>query len=550
MASAKTKKSSLKKRIVIIGAALAGPTAAARAREIDENAEIVLLERNTRVSYAMTGLALHLSNEVKSLEDLNREREDFFRSAYNIDVRTRTEVIELNAKKKILTLKDANGESQLTYDRLIFAAGASSVHPLGLKDAANFRFFRTLDDLAAIRASLDNGKKRFVILGGGSMGAEALDGLVRGGGDVTLIEKKGQFLPDYSPEIAAMVTATHEHQARVLAPVRDLTFEVKDGNITAVVADRVRIETDFVVSAIGVRPRTELLKKAGVKLLPDASIAVNDRCETSVKDIFACSICVSVPDGKDHRWIPQAAVSDKTAQIAGENAAGGKAKLGPITASQHIRLPALEVGRVGLTHTQALRRFGKANIDCVFVHGRDCEPYMPGSAHLGVKLIYHKKTQKVVALEVAGKNIKSRLDAFAVALAGNLKLGDLALIDFAYTPPFGTARDALNIAATVALQKLQKLTTTVTYEEIRAKRKQYFVIDVSLNAKHAGFHDMHVPLEKIRTSTEEIRKKFKASRAKRIATLSETGRRGHLALRILAAHGFAGANILGGKRIG
>lgn len=544
----KTQKSTPAKTIVVIGAALAGPTAAARAREVDEHARIILLERNTRVSYAMTGLSLHLSGEVKSLEDLNRERDDFFRTVYNIDVRTRTEVIELDAKKKTLLCRDANGDTTITYDKLIFAAGASSLHPVGLKPAENFRYFRTLDDLAAIRAQLDSGKNRFVILGGGSMGAEALDGLVRGGADVTLVEKKLRFLPDYAPEISAVATASQEHKARIFSGFKQVDFDFKEGQITAVKIDGMRVETDFVVSAIGVRPRTELLKKAGVKLLTDGSIAVNSRCETNIKGIYACSICVSVPDGKDYLWIPQAAVSDKTAQVAGENAAGGHAQLSTITANQIIRLPGIEIGRVGLTCTQAMRKFGKANIGSVFVHGRNTESYMPGSEDISLKLYYHRKKKQVIALEAAGKEIKARLDAFAAALAGNLTLNDLAMLDLAYTPAFGTARDALNIAATVALQKEAGMTATVSYEDIRAARSKYFVLDVSETARHAGFHDLHIPLERLRDSTEELQNKLKKARAKFVATLSESGRRGHLAMRILKARGFNAVNILGGKK--
>lgn len=549
MAAKKKSKSPSVTTIVVVGAALAGPTAAARAREVDENARIILLERNTRVSYAMTGLSLHLSGEVKSLEELNREREDFFASVYNIEVRTRTEVIQLNAKKKtLLLLRDERGESTLAYDRLVFASGASSLHPIGLKPAENFRYFRTLDDLEAIHRQLASGMRRFVILGGGSMGAEALDGLVRGGADVTLVEKKMRFLPDYSPEISAVVTASQEHKARIVAGFKQTDFEYADNRIVAVKVDGMRIETDFVVSAIGVRPRTELLKKAGVKLLADASIAVNARCETSVKDIYACSICVSVPDGKDHVWIPQAAVSDKTAQVAGENAAGGKAQLGTMTASQIIRLPGIEVGRVGPTCVQAMRRHGKPNIGSVFVHGRNTEPYMPGSQGISLKLYYHRKKKQVIALEAAGHDIKARLDAFAAALTGKLTINQLAMLDLAYTPAFGTARDALNIAATVALQKEAGLTATASYEDIRSARAKYFVVDVSLKARHAGFHDMHIPLERLRESTDELAAKLKKSRAKVVATLSESGRRGHLAVRILKARGFTAVNILGGKK--
>ena len=194
MAAAKNKIQK-QRTIVIVGGALAGPTAAARAREIDEKARIILLERNTRVSYAMSGLALHLSGEVASLNELNREREDFFAQVYNVEGRTKTEVTAIHPKKKSIEIT-ANGEREtIAYDALIFATGAASLQPIGAKETDNFRYFRTLDDLAQIKASLAAGKKRFVVLGGGSMGAEALDGLVRGGADVTLIEKKCVFCP-------------------------------------------------------------------------------------------------------------------------------------------------------------------------------------------------------------------------------------------------------------------------------------------------------------------------------------------------------------------
>lgn len=530
-------------RIIIIGAALAGPTAAARAREINENAEIILLERNTRVSYAMAGLALHLSGEVAQLDDLNREREDFFRKVYNIDVRTQTEVTEIQPKRKYITIEVKGKREQLKYDTLIFAAGAASLHPVGApENATNFRYFRTLDDLSAIKSSLAAGKKRFTILGGGSMGAEALDGLVRGGAEVTLIEKKSGFLPDYAHEISAIAALRVSEQAEIISPFRQLNFEMQGNEISAVIVDGKKIETDFVVSAIGVRPRTELLKKAGVKLLSDGSIRVDNRCQTNIKDIYACSICVSVPIGKDHVWIPQAAVSDKTAQVAGENAAGGKARLGRMTAAQLIRLPTVEIGSVGLKCDP------KNRTASVLVHAHDFEPYMPGSSPMTLKLWYNTKTRQVTRLEAVGQNIKPRLDAFALALAGKLKLKDLSLLDLAYTPSSGTARDALNIAATVALQQSAGQTKLVSLAEFKAHRKKYLVLDVSSSATHAGFRDLHIPLEDLRQSLGKIRTKMKTSRPKQIATISETGRRGHLALRILQNAGFKVVNIAGGKK--
>jgi NADPH-dependent 2,4-dienoyl-CoA reductase/sulfur reductase-like enzyme/rhodanese-related sulfurtransferase len=545
---AKKNKSHKKPVIVIVGAALAGPTAAARAREINEDAEIILLERNKRVSYSMAGLALHLSGEVKSLDDLNRERENFFRDVYNVDVRIHTEVDEINPRKKTLRVTTSGNTETIRYDKLIFAAGAASIKPIGIKPAKNFYYFRTLDDLAAIRGALDSGFKRFVVLGGGSMGAEALDGLVRAGAQVTLVEKKQRFLPEYSAEISSQAVLSLGQKATILTGIKTVDFTYTNDRVAAVVADGKKIETDFVISAIGVKPRTELLKKAGIKLYADASIRIDDRCRTSEPDIYACSICVSVPQGKDHQWIPQAAVSDKTAQVAGENAAGGSARLTALTGSQIIRLPDIEIGRVGPTLRQAQRRYGKSNLNCVLVHARDTESYISDSTTMTVKMFFTKKKGQLVALEAVGKNIKSRIDVAAAAIAGKLKLQEIAMLDLAYTPVVGTARDAINIAATVGSQLIEGITDLTDFAQIKAQRKKYFVLDVSTQATHAGFHDLHIPLEKLRSEINDVRARFKKSKSKQIATLSQTGRRGHLALRILKAAGLPVVNISGGKQ--
>ncbi|HRP69977.1 MAG TPA: FAD-dependent oxidoreductase [Turneriella sp.] len=529
-------------KIIIVGAALAGPTAAARAREINEKAEIILLERNTRVSYAMTGLAHYLSGEVTLLDDLNREREDFFRDIYNIDVRPRTEVIHLDAKKHRITIETMGRREEMSYDKLIFASGAGSLRPLGApKDAENFRYFRTLDDLEAIRASLDANRKRFVVLGASSMGLEALDGLVRGGAEVTLIEKKSGILPEYSRAITNLAHNSIAKKTRIITGFKEITFSQQDKNIHTVTVDGEQIKTDFVVSAIGVKPRTEILKKAGVKLLANGAIPIDEKCRTNIENIYACSICAAVPVGTEHYWIAQAALSDKTAQVAGENAAGGKARLVVASASQIIRLPDIEVGRVGID------RFGKNKVASVLVHASNIEPYMPAASPIALKLWYLKKNQQVVALEAVGHRIKARLDAMATAIQGKLKLKDLAMLDFAYTPSMGTARDALNIAATVALQQANGITGIVTIDTVRTQRKKYLVLDVSEKETQTEFHDLYIPLERLRSSHEVIQQKLKKTKAKTVALLSETGRRGHLAFRILQSFGFNVQNISGGK---
>ncbi len=537
------------KTIIIVGGALAGPAAASRAREIDGKARIILLERNTRVSYALAGLSFHLSGEVKSLEELNREREDYFRQVYQIEVQTRTEVKRIDPKKKTLLVVSHGKEEILSYDRLIFATGASSIHPEGLPKVSNFRYFRTLDDLAAIKQSLKKGKKRILILGGGSMGLEALDGCVRGGAEVTLIEKEKHILPQFSENISKLVEEKLSKKAKLLTGVNRLEFITKNDSVTEVIADGKKIKCDFIVSAIGVYPRTELLKEAGVKLQQDGTILVNEFCQTNIPHIYACSICVSVPSPRGPVWIPQAAVSDKTAQVAGANAAGDSVKLGVFSASMQIRLPEWEVGRVGLTEKEALLEAGKNNLGKVLILAKDKEPYLPGSSEITLELFFHLKSGKLLGLEAVGTNIKSRLDAFAAAFTLNGTIVSLAQSDFAYTPAFGTARDALNIAATVALQTQKGQTKIVEPSELKRNRKDFFLLDVSLKKTKNKEFDDSIPLESLRTSLKELKTKLEASRKNKIAVISDSGRRGHLAFCILKENGMTAFNVIGGKKL-
>ena len=543
-------------RIVVIGGALSGPTAAARARESDESAEIILIEQNKRVSYALANLSLYLTGEVKSIDELNQEREDFFKNNYAIDVRTRIRVIGLDLKKKTLKIEnDPNHEvSVIAFDKLIFTAGAASVLPKGLSGTpSNFGMFRTLDDVSMIRSVLESGRRRFVILGGGSMAAEAMDGLVRAGAQVTVIEEKNQFLPDYSKEIVRLFLKSKSKSVDIVTSVNDLRFDCSEDKIKAVIANGRRIETDYVVSAIGISPRTDLLKKAGITLLADGSIPVNRHCQTSHKHVYAAGVCVAVKDAfGDHRFIAQAALADKTAQVAAVNAsnvAKHKISLPAVSASQLIRLPDLEIGRVGLTYKQAIQKYGKKNIDSSFVVGRDVEPYLK-SQPMVVKIFYHTKTQRLVGIEVAGQNIKSRIDASAVAIAAKQKLSDLALIDLSYTTAIGTARDALNAAAMVGLQKIGGIASSVPFNEIIARRKDYLILHVSAKPTVArSEYDLHIPLESLRQRLHEVQDSLASSSAKMIATLSATGRRGHLAYRILRDAQFKVINISGGEYV-
>ncbi|WCL47945.1 FAD-dependent oxidoreductase [Leptospira sp. GIMC2001] len=536
-----------KNRIIIVGGALAGPVAASRAREIDENAEIILLERNTRVSYALAGLSFYLSEDVKSLEDLNREREDFFKSVYNIDVLTKTEVISLNRKSKTLLIRNSETEKTLEYDRLIFATGAGSLKPANLPDIENFRYFRTLDDLDAIQKNLINGANRFIVLGGGSMGLEATDGLVRGGGKVTLIEKNEHILPHFSKNIASLAEHSLKSQVDLICGYREIEFKTQNRKLVAVIVDGKEIETDFLVCAIGVRPRTELLAESGLKLNPDGSIPIDKNCRTTDKNIYACSICVSLPESfSSSGWIPQAAIADKTAQVAGANAVGLGLEIGKFTGSMIVRLPNTEVGRVGLSEDDIRNKYKKGKWDKVFIQANNIESYMPNASPIFLEIFYKKGSCKILGLEAIGRDIKSRLDSCAVAIQAGMNLEELSQVDFSYSPAFGTSRDALNVVSTVAMFGELKLTDWIEPQKIINSRNNYFIVDVGVQESQNKIADFYLKLEDLRSNIQTLIEAYNQSKATEIAIISNSGRRGHLALRILDSYGLKVKNVAGG----
>ncbi len=540
-----------KNRILIIGAALAGPTAAARAREIDESAEITLLERNTRVSYSLAGLSFYLSKEVVSLDELNREREEFFRNVYNINVLTQTEVIQINRKEKSVLIRLSDQQTKiLEYDSLIFATGASSVRPEGLPEISNFRYFRTLDDLAEIRKNLDSNSNRFIILGGGSMGLEAMDGIIRGGGSVDLIEKNSHILPDFGESISKLVESSLSKKIRLHVGYKDLQYLTEGDKLTGVIIDGIKIDADFMIVAIGVKPRTELLKESGIKLNSNGSVPIDSYCRTSDKNIYACSICVSVPKSwSDEGWITQAAVADKTAQIAGANSAGLKLQLGKFVSSMIVRIPEGEIGRVGMTESQIIKKLGNKKLGKILIQSNQVEPYMPESKPIFLELYYNKKNGKVLGLEGFGNGLKSRLDSCGVAIQKGMTIEELSQMDFAYSPAFSTTRDALNISATVGWTHELNLSQSIHPNKVLKDRNKYFIVNVGTQLESNPLIDLHLPLESLRNEWKKILENFLKSNAKSCLVVSESGRRGQLALRILEKKNFPVRNISGGLKL-
>ncbi len=538
-----------RRRILVLGGALAGPTAAARARETDEEARITILTREARVAYAAAGLPYHLSGEVRSLEALDRERAEFFRRVYRIDVWAGCEATAIDPFRRVLEVRRKGGVRRLPYDALIFALGARARAPEPALTGDNVNTLRTLDHVLRLEEELRRGRRRVAVIGAGLHGVAVVDGLVRGGAEVTLIERAPRILPQFGIQAARLAHEALERRCEVIPGATVVDATARRGRIRSLRLSTDRdVPVDFVVLTAGIAPATELLARVGAHLAPDGSAYVTERAETSLAGIYACGVCVSVPHlwSGLHLWSAQGAVADKTAQVAGANAAGGDARLAPVAGTMIRRVLDWTVARTGLTEREARAHVG-ADFQMTTVHAPSHDPYFPDAHPVLVQLFWDRASGRVLGAEVAGRSgVDKRIDVVAAALAGGLTVEDLARTDFAYAPPYGSQRDPVNVAATAAACERAGLVRFVTPEELHERLADTLVVDVRAraDAREGG-----IPRAR-RLPLEELRGRFRTlDRRRAIATYCDTGRRGYLAARILVQKGFRDVvNLEGGFR--
>ncbi len=532
-----------KRTILVLGGAISGPAAAARAREMDDGAHIVLLERSQRVSYAACALAYHASGEVPSLDALDREREQFFWDVYRVKVRTGVAAVTIDATARAVLTPTG----RVPYDALVYALGAESVVPAipGLRGARNVFRFRTLPDLEGLLARLERGGRHVAVLGGGFIGVEAADGLARRGAKVTLLEQGDRILPAFSPAASRMAAEALRAQDVVVLEGMPVTRVARRGSDvrTLEIQGHRRIGVDAVVVATGLRPRTRILARAGARLHADGSVEIDGRCATSLPAVFACGVCVSVPHAVTGRpvWLAQAALADKTAQVAGACAAGGDARMGPTLGTAIVRAGEVTVARTGLTGADAAALAGM-NAAMARVHAPSREPFFPGAADTQIEICFHRGSGRVLGAEVVSRSgADKRIDTLAAAILGGLTVDQLAAVDLAYAPPFSPVRDPINVAGTVAASARAGLTEAWSAAELVARRRRVTVIDVRHGGRESGTiaGAVEVPLDALRSRLE-------AMDGRPLVFVCDTGRLSYLATRIARQRGREAGYLSGG----
>ncbi len=533
------------KRIVIIGGVAAGATAAARARRLDETAEIILLEKGPYVSFANCGLPYFLSGDIKRRSSLLLQTPHGFFGRYRVDVKTKTEAVDILKDERVVVAQGPDGTVRFPYDKLILAQGGSPIVPElpGIDQPHVFRLW-TIPDMDRIQAFLEEKKPtRVVIAGGGFIGLEMAEALTARGVAVTLVEIAPRVMITMDKEFGAMVAGGLRHAGVDVRTGLGLA-EVKERSV--VLTDGTELEADGVMLSVGVRPNLTLARKAGLQIGSTGAVQVNEFLQTSDPDIYAAGDMVEVThkvSGRSVR-IPLAGPANRQGRIAATNALGGKMIYRGALGTSVVKVFNAVAASTGLTETAARNAGFDAGV--AYVIKDHHAAYFPGARPLALKLVYDRKDGRLLGAQAYGEEgVEKRVDVLAVAVQGRMTVNDIAELDLAYAPPFNTANDPVNVAAFVAQNALSGYSPTVSPSEALGLigQQQAVVLDVRTvgeQAKAPFQAVVHVPADEVRDRLQEVPK------GRPLLILSKDGFLGHTTLQILKANGWTDVRSIAG----
>ncbi len=535
-------------KIVIIGGVASGATAAAKARRLSTDAEITILEAGPDISFANCGLPYYIGGDIKSRSKLILQSPESFNEQYQTAVHINTTATEIDRKNKIVHALDSNTGKNTSYEytKLILAQGGKPIAP-PIPGADQDHVFQlwTLGDMDKINSFIeDKEPKTAVVVGGGFIGLEMAEALVKRGMKVSVVEMMPHVMAIMESEIAGFI------QEEMLAFGVDVLTNkaVSDiGKNSVTLRDGSKIDADMTLLSIGVRPTLKLAQDSGLEMGEAGGLLVDSTLKTNDDSIYAAGDMVELEHrvhGKKVR-IPLAGPANRQGRIAASNAMGKRHEYKGSIGTSIVRVFEAVAGTTGLS-LKAARDAG-FNADAIVVHKENHTSYYPGAEMVSILLVYDRDTGVVLGGQTAGYDgADRRLDVIATAVAGQLTVSDLADIDFAYSPPLGNANDGMNMAAYVAENRISGYSPTLTVSEMDEylEDKEAIWIDVrdvfSFKKSHVE-GAVNIPLEILNSKLNSLTKD------KQILVYDQTGKKGHQALRTLIGAGFENVlNVSGG----
>jgi len=536
-------------RLLIIGGVAGGATAAARARRLDEHAEITVVERGPYVSYANCGLPYFIGGKIEDRAQLLLQTPASFWARYRVAVHVDTEAVEIDRTGKRVRVRGPAGERWLDYDKLILAQGGNPVlPPLPGVDAPNVFTMWTVPDTDRLQAYLESAKpKTAVVVGGGFIGLEMAEAFRRRGLATTIVEQLPTVMAIM--DRAFSVAIARELEGNGITVMTEVGVRaVHAAERTVELADGQRLSADVVLFSVGVRPELALAKKAGLVIGASGALEVDAHLRTSDPDIFAAGDMAEVVHKITGRRVrvPLAGPANRQGRIAASNALGHDMAYAGVLGTSVVKIFEATAASTGLTE-KAAREAG-FEVGVATVHKLHHAGYYPGAQELTLTLVYDRTTARLLGGQAFGhEGADKRIDVLATALLGKLTLHELAALDLAYAPAYSSANDPVNLAAFVGLNDISGYSPLVTAAQLKAELASAtppLVLDARTKVEHDESHLRGA----IRLTAEELREGYAVlPRDRRIVAHCRVGFRGHLAVRILKGLGFTDvANVTGG----
>ena len=540
------------KKYIIVGGVAGGATAAARLRRLDENATILMIERGKYVSFANCGLPYYIGEKISERKKLLVQTPEGIRSRFNVDVRTESEVVAVNAAEKRLTIRDANATYEESFDALLLAPGAKPIRPR-IPGIENPRIFslRSVNDADLLKRFTDRSaasQGSAVVIGGGFIGVEVAENLKNRGLDVSLVEAAPQIMMPFDADMVSMLQREIvENGVRLILNNGVRQFEEIENGVKTILADNTELTSDFVVLAIGVQPDTAFLNDSGIELDNRGFIKVNDKLQTSAQDIYAVGDAISLFRVGDRvpMSLALAGPANHQGRLAADNICGLDRSVRGLQGTSIIKVFGLTAASTGRNE----RSLKKDNIQfkSVIAHPFSHANYYPGAQQLTLKILFDSTGKLLGAQCVGASGVDKRMDVLAVMIRQEANVRDLISLELCYAPPFSSAKDPVNMVGYMAEDILDGVSENIDFRDLNdALQNGAQLIDVRTDLEYQNGHldqAINIPLDSLRSRLAEIDKD------REIVVYCQVGLRGYYAERILKQRGFKVRNLSGGYKM-
>ncbi|MDW5523052.1 FAD-dependent oxidoreductase [Carnobacterium maltaromaticum] len=534
-------------KIVIIGGVAGGMSAATRLRRLNEHAEIIVLEKGPYVSFANCGLPYYVAGEIENRSDLLVQTPEQLKARFRLDVRPNSEAIKIDTEGKEIMVASESDTYTLVYDKLILSPGAKPFIPpiKGLEMAKNSFTLRNVPDVDEVMTYIEShNPKKAVIIGAGFIGLEMAESLVNRGIHVTIVEKAPHVLPTIDEEMAAFITKElSKNQINVITGTSVIGIENEGRSV--IIENGAKIETDFILLSVGVQPESRLAVDSGIQTGLRGGIVVDDNYQTSAKDVYAVGDAILVKQYSTQKdtLISLASPANRQGRQVADILSGLKRKNLGSLGTAIVRVFDQTIASTGLTEQQL--KSEEKNYQVVHIQGKNHAGYYPNASMILLKLLFNPISGEIYGAQAVGKEgVDKRIDILATAIKGNLTVEDLPELEFTYAPPFGSAKDPVNMAGYAALNSMEGITESIQWYELQSYlEKGALLLDVRGEKEIAtnGYfpNALTIPLDSLRERMHEL------PQDKEFIVSCQSGLRSYIAERILKQNGFRVKNLDG-----